>query len=195
MLTIAPGPDNLFVLMQSMSHGKKAGVITALGLCSGITVHTMAAALGLSAILYQSAFAFQLIKWVGAGYLIYLAWQAFRESRESVKTQKVDRLPLPFLFKKGFIMNVVNPKVGLFFLAFLPQFINVEKGQIELQMIALGLIFMVQAIAIFTLIAVFAGLLAEKWLMHPLFHRTISKVKGILFLAIGIQFLFMKNSH
>lgn len=115
LLTIAPGPDNLFVVAQSVSHGRKAGIATALGLCSGITVHTMAAALGISAILYQSDLAFRLMKYIGALYLIYLACQAIKERNVMAIEDKVEKQTGFSLYRRGIFMNVLNPKVALFF--------------------------------------------------------------------------------
>src|SRR5512136_1627213 len=115
-LTIAPGPDNIFVLTQGIARGRKTAVITALGMCSGISVHTTAAAFGISAIFYSSAVAFNIVKYPGAAYLLFLAYRNLRE-RSSVRFARGDSEPLGALFKRGFIMNVLNPKVAMFFLA------------------------------------------------------------------------------
>lgn len=193
LITIAPGPDNLFVVAQSITHGRKAGVTTALGLCSGITVHTLAAALGISAVLYQSDIIFRVIKFVGAFYLLYLSWQAIREGTGSQGAGEVEKQSLPSLYRKGIFMNVLNPKVALFFLAFLPQFISPNSGNMPLQMIALGLIFMLQAIFIFTLIALFAGSLGRNLLNKPQVARYINFTKAGIFTLIGIRLAFAEK--
>ena len=142
LLTLAPGPDNTFVIAQGLSRGRKAAVITALGMCSGVSVHTTAAALGVSALLYSSAFAFAMLKYAGAAYLLYLAYKAIKEHQ--IRLAQSDDAPLRLgqLFRRGFIMNVLNPKVALFFLAFLPQFVSPDGVSAPLQMMLFGLIFM-----------------------------------------------------
>jgi threonine/homoserine/homoserine lactone efflux protein len=187
LLTLMPGPDILFVIMQSISQGRKAGIATALGLCSGVTVHTLAAALGISAILQQSAAVFQVLKVAGACYLLYLAWQAFREGRSAMTMDEVPKLSLPALYKRGILMNVLNPKVSLFFLAFLPQFVTPGSGNPPLQMIFLGLLFMLQSIVIFTIVAVFAGSLGRKLFDNPRIGRMVNLAKAGLFAFIGIR--------
>ncbi|MDD5351370.1 MAG: LysE family translocator, partial [Chthoniobacteraceae bacterium] len=124
-LTLAPGPDITFVITQGISRGRKAAIVSALGMCSGVSVHTTAAALGISAALYASAAAFTFLKFAGAAYLLYLAWKALREPvGPRLSAGKAEVQPAGILFRRGFMMNVVNPKVGLFFLAFLPQFVT-----------------------------------------------------------------------
>jgi len=117
-LTFLPGPDILFVLTQSISQGKIAGIATATGLCTGILVHTSAAAFGISALIYKSALAFEIVKYAGAAYLLYLAWQALRESGELVSSAPIRERNSFALYRRGIFMNVLNPKVALFFLAF-----------------------------------------------------------------------------
>ena len=139
-LTIAPGPDNIFVLTQGICRGRHAAIITALGMCSGVSVHTVAAAFGISALFYSSLLAFNLVKYAGAAYLLYLAYKTLSE-RSSLALGTPDSRSGAALFKRGFIMNVLNPKVALFFLAFLPQFVTPSAGHVPLQMLLLGAIF------------------------------------------------------
>jgi threonine/homoserine/homoserine lactone efflux protein len=187
VLTLAPGPDILFVMAQSMSNGKKAGMATALGLCSGITVHTMAAALGISALLYQSNTAFQLVKYAGAVYLLYMAWQALKEGNAPLAAGEAEKKSLRSLYQKGIFMNILNPKVSLFFLALLPQFVSTKAGNPVLQMVVLGLVFMVQAVFIFTLVAMFSGSIGQRLLRYPKMNGYINKGKAGLFALIGIR--------
>ncbi|MGE5701150.1 MAG: LysE family translocator [Clostridia bacterium] len=187
ILTLLPGPDIIFVILQSISNGKKAGIATALGLCSGITVHTLAAALGISAVLAQSGTAFQLIKYAGALYLLYLAWQAFREGRSTLAAQSVPTLTLPALYKRGILMNVLNPKVSLFFLAFLPQFVSPGSGNAPLQMTFLGILFMLQAVVLFSIIALFAGSVGRRLFDNPKVARFVNLIKGSVYAFIGIR--------
>lgn len=161
-LTFLPGPDILFVLTQSISQGKTAGIATATGLCTGILFHTSAAAFGISALVYKSALAFEIVKYAGAAYLLYLAWNALKESDKLVSSAPVRENNAFALYKRGIFMNVLNPKVALFFLAFLPQFVNTGAGSVPMQMVFLGVVFMIQALLIFSAISVFAGTIGEK---------------------------------
>jgi threonine/homoserine/homoserine lactone efflux protein len=186
-LTLLPGPDILFVLTQSISQGKKAGVATASGLCTGVLVHTTAAALGISALVYKSALAFELVKYVGAAYLLYLAWSAFRESEELISSGPVRENNSFALYRRGIFMNVLNPKVALFFLAFLPQFVNVNAGSIPMQMSSLGVIFMIQAWLIFSAISIFAGAIGDKLFKKKEISKYINWGKVGIFALLGIK--------
>ncbi len=150
MLILAPGPDIVFTITQGVTNGRKAGFFTAMGLCLGNSVHTMAAAFGLSIIFKTSEVAFVLFKTLGALYLFYLAFQAVKHRNDPlVVNQDKSNVKHSSLLMRGFFMNILNPKVALFFLAFLPQFVNAQYGNIPLQMITLGLIFMVLVALIF----------------------------------------------
>ena len=189
VLTIMPGPDNLFVLAQSISQNKKAGIMTTLGLCTGIFVHTTAAAAGISAIIYQSSFAFMIVKYAGAIYLLYLAWGAFREGKTSFEIGSQPKLSYSKLYKRGIFMNVLNPKVSLFFLALFPQFIDPASyaWAVPIQMVLMGIVFLLQAFVIFTTISFFA----EKvriWLeRYPAIEKRINLIKGAILSVIGVK--------
>jgi threonine/homoserine/homoserine lactone efflux protein len=186
-LTFLPGPDILFVLTQSISQGKMAGVATATGLCTGILVHTSAAALGISALIYKSALAFEIVKYAGAAYLLYLAWQALRESGELISSVPVRETNTFALYRRGIFMNVLNPKVALFFLAFLPQFVNAESGNVSMQMVFLGIVFLIQAWLIFSAISVFAGTIGDKIVKKPGIGKYINWGKAGIFTVIGVK--------
>ena len=186
-LTIAPGPDNIFVITQGISRGRRAAIVTALGMCSGISVHTLAAAAGVSAVFYASAVAFHVVKYAGAAYLLYLAAKAILE-QSAVAARRVEGTATGLaLFRRGFIMNVLNPKVALFFLAFLPQFTASTAGSVGVQMVALGLIFMVQAIVIFTTIGFFSGSVGNYVLTRPQVARVFSWLSAGIFAALGLR--------
>ncbi|MBP1728596.1 MAG: transporter, RhtB family [Deltaproteobacteria bacterium] len=185
-LTVAPGPDNIFVITQGITRGRKAAIVTALGMCSGVSVHTTAAALGISAIFYSSALAFNLVKYAGALYLLYLAWKTVR-SRSPVTLASGVSLPAAALFRRGFIMNVLNPKVALFFLAFLPQFVTPAAGHLPLQMLLLGGIFMLQAVAIFSLIGWFSGSIGKQLLSRPHVAKYFDWLTAGVFTSLGIK--------
>ncbi len=194
LLTIAPGPDNIFVITQGISRGRKTAVLTALGMCSGISVHTLAAALGVSAIFYSSSVAFQIVKYLGAVYLIYLAWKAIKESGTAEVQNSTDNTPTSLaLFRRGFFMNVLNPKVALFFLAFLPQFSSIDGGNIAIQMAILGLIFMGQSIAIFSLIGYFSGSIGNLFLGKPKVSKVFGWLSASVFLALGVRLVFTEK--
>lgn len=156
LLTIAPGPDNIYVLVQGITNGKKAGIILTSGLVSGILIHTTLVAFGVSVLIQKSPFLFHLIQYLGAGYLLYLAYKAYK-SNSKISVGLEDKKHTSWqLFKRGFFMNVLNPKVSLFFLALLPGFVWNTKEFITLQLYTLGAIFMLQAFIIFSIIAIFA---------------------------------------
>ncbi len=187
-LTVAPGPDNIFVITTGISRGRQAAITTALGMVSGVSVHTLAAAAGISALFYSSALAFQGVKFAGAAYLLYLAYKALTERSSSVSAQDTGRLSSDWaLYKRGFIMNVLNPKVALFFLAFLPQFTTPGRTPLGIQMVLLGLLFMLQAAAIFSVIGYFSGRLGELFLGRPKVARAFSYLSSGIFAALGFR--------
>jgi len=187
LLTLAPGPDIVYVITQSITAGKRAGIATALGLCTGLIFHTTAAAFGISQIFRQSELAFTVLKYAGAIYMFYLAWLAFREKFISL-TGILPTIRKTFsLYRQGILMNILNPKVALFFLAFLPQFVNTRAGNVSEQMLLLGVLFIIQAIIIFTLISVFAGIFGNRLVNNPRVSKTINYAKGSIFILIGIK--------
>jgi threonine/homoserine/homoserine lactone efflux protein len=186
-LTITPGPDNIFVVTQGLARGRRAAIVTAWGMCSGITVHTLAAAAGISALFYSSALAFHLVKYAGAAYLLYLAWKMVRENGPLVMAAAGGGPSLRGLFRRGFIMNVLNPKVALFFLAFLPQFTVKGGGSIPLQMVMLGLIFMAQGIVIFTVIGFFSGSVGGWIQRRPRAGKYFNRLAGGILVLLGLR--------
>lgn len=159
-LSVMPGPDNIFVLTESLTKGQRNGIAISIGLSLGVLIHTLAAATGLSILIQKSAIAFSIIKYIGAAYLFYLAYQAMKESKPEVNIDTFSSESTDgffYLIRKGFFMNVLNPKVSLFFIAFLPQFTSPSGFSITIQMILLGCIFMAQALLVFSLISVLAG--------------------------------------
>lgn len=165
-LIIAPGPDLLFLLSQSLRNGKQAGLATAMGLAAGNLVHTLGAALGIWVIFKTSALAFFALKAAGVAYLLYLAWHALKEQPKPFTAAIAkDPASIGALFRRGMLMNVLNPKVALFFLAFLPQFAHPAEGSVPLQMVALGGVFTVLVMLVFGTAAWFAGTL-RPWLLR-----------------------------
>ncbi|WGU95741.1 LysE family translocator [Paenibacillus dendritiformis] len=193
LLTLMPGPDNVFVLAQSISQGRKAGIATALGLCSGLIVHVAAATFGISAIIYQSALAFAVVKYAGAAYLLYLAWKSFREKDAGLTLNDEKSLNDYALYKKGILMNLLNPKVSLFFLALLPQFVDQAAGHVPVQMLVLGIVFILQAIILFSVISFFAEKLRYLLLRNPSISRKMNYIQGSLLGLIAVQIAFSEK--
>ena len=188
LLALSPGPDNIYVLTLSISKGFKVAFITILGLVSGVIIHTSAAALGLSLILQTSEFAFDIIKYIGALYLLYLGYQAFKHRNESLDLDKKDlKINLKKLYIKGFIMNVLNPKVSIFFLAFLPQFVNPTLGNIPLQISTLGVIFMSTALIVFSIIAYMGNLLSVKIRQNPNIVTYMNSLTSFVLISLGLK--------
>jgi threonine/homoserine/homoserine lactone efflux protein len=190
LLILAPGPDIIFLITQGITNGKKAGFFTAIGLSLGNAVHTMAAAFGLSVIFKTSEIAFMIFKIFGAIYLFYLAFKAIKHRNDSLVVSP-DRYVINHhgLLFRGLYMNVLNPKVALFFLAFLPQFVNPGYGHVPWQMILLGLIFMVLVAIIFGFIGYFAGSLGDWILRKPRFTKIMNWTSAAIFLGLGLKLL------
>jgi threonine/homoserine/homoserine lactone efflux protein len=187
LLALAPGPDNLFVLTQSMSKGARPGIMVTLGLCTGLVFHTSAVALGVAAIFQTSIVAFNILKYIGAAYLLYLAYLSFKSSSKSnIKADKHNLSDLK-LYKRGIIMNVTNPKVSIFFLAFLPQFTNPQNGNVTIQIFMLGAIFMLCALVIFSSIAILAGKLGNWFNRSKNAENILNKVAGTVFAGLAIK--------
>jgi threonine/homoserine/homoserine lactone efflux protein len=187
LLAIAPGPDNVFVLTQSALHGKLSGLVVVFGLCTGLLVHTAAVAFGVAVIFQASTLAFTLLKIIGAGYLVYLAWQIFRATPEQIHMQSDQQKSLGTLYRRGIIMNVTNPKVSIFFLAFLPQFADPGRGPISLQMVALGGIFITATILVFGAMALIGGALGEWLNRSERAQRVMNWTAGTIFVGLALK--------
>lgn len=192
LLILVPGPDLVFAVTQGLTSGKTAGVLTALGLSLGNIVHTLAAALGLSLILKTSAVAFTAFKIAGALYLFYLAYKSIKYRKEPIGLEKGKPQSGRSLLMKGFLMNVLNPKVAIFFLTFLPQFVNYQIGQVGLQLVILGLIFLVLSGVIFGLLAYFAGVFSQRMLRSSRFGEMANVAGAAIFSALGVKLLTTK---
>ncbi|MBN2428277.1 MAG: LysE family translocator [Deltaproteobacteria bacterium] len=187
LLALAPGPDNIFVLTQSAVHGRKAGLIVTLGLCTGLIVHTAAVALGVAIIFQTSAIAFTGLKLFGAVYLIYLAWHAFRASATTIEVERNNGLNGGKLYRRGIIMNVTNPKVSIFFLAFLPQFADPARGPLTLQIVLLGMVFILSTVLIFGGVAVLAGTLGQWLNRSPKIQQLMNRTAGLVFVTLALK--------
>jgi len=187
LLALAPGPDNIFVLTQSALHGKLSGLLVTLGLCTGLIVHTTAVAFGVAVIFQASALAFTALKLLGAGYLLYLAWGAWRAGATKINSGSGVGLSLGKLYRRGIIMNVTNPKVSIFFLAFLPQFADPARGSLTLQMILLGGVFIISTILVFGSIALLAGALGSILARSDRTQIVMNRVASLVFIGLALK--------
>jgi len=190
VLAISPGPDNIYVLVQSISNGKKYGLATVAGLISGCLVHTTLLAFGVSAILKQNSQLFFSIKLFGALYLMYLAFQVFRSDDDlKISASEVPKKGLWQLFRQGFIMNVLNPKVTIFFLAFFPGFLFSNNMNTIIQFYVLGLLFMLVSAIIFSLIAILSGLISSFIQKYSSVGVFLKWLQIVVFLGIAAYLL------
>ena len=188
VLNITPGNDMLYVATRSTSQGIKAGIVSALGIAGGCIVHLLAAVVGLSAIIANSAIAFDIIKYAGAAYLIYLGIRSFlsKENKFSIH-EKVEKRSLSKLFWQGVFTNTLNPKVALFFLAFLPQFIHPEKGNASMQILLLGSWFNFSGTIVNIIVAALFGKLGNLLADKQAFIKWQNKITGLLLIGLGIK--------
>lgn len=199
LLTLAPGPDILFVATKSLARGARAGISVAAGLCSGVFFHTTLAAVGVSLILRRSPAAFTALKIAGTLYLLFLAFKAFR-NRKTVPAADTEKGPqntpnaagrFPALFRTGLLMNVLNPKVALFFLALLPQFVPADAESPQLTMLGLGVVFALQAFAVFSVVSFCAGTLFASLRKRPAFGETLNVLTALVLVAVAAALFFV----
>jgi threonine/homoserine/homoserine lactone efflux protein len=186
-LGLAPGPDNIFVLTQSALHGRAAGLFVTIGLCTGLLVHTTAVSLGIAAVFATSVVAFTTLKLIGASYLLYLAWQAFKTRASSIPQNEDSDVSFRHLYARGVIMNITNPKVAIFFLAFLPQFADPSRGSLTLQLFLLGALFIVATLLVFVSIAWFAGTLGDWLKKSPRAQIVLNRIAGTIFVGLALR--------
>lgn len=194
-LAMSPGPDNIFVLTQSALFGPKSGVFVTLGLCTGVAVHTTGVALGVAAVFQNSSFAFNALKMIGALYLVYLAIQAWKASATTLQSNDEQKPPPKTLshrqlYWRGVIMNITNPKVALFFLAFLPQFSDATRGDVSVQILILGAMFIACAFAVFTTLAYSAGFVANRFNADSNAQKYLNQLSALVFVALALRLLF-----
>lgn len=187
LLALAPGPDNIFVMTQSALRGKGAGLAVVFGLCTGLVVHSSGVALGVAALFKASVLAFSVLKFAGACYLVWLAWQAFRAPAEKVGGGGGGEVDLWRLYRRGIIMNLTNPKVSIFFLAFLPQFTDTARGAVSLQILLLGGLFILATILVFGGIALLAGALGQWLNRSERVQKVMNRVAGAVFLGLAVK--------
>ncbi len=186
VLIAVPGPNHIYIVTRGIDQGRRAALASALGVETGTLVHVAAAAFGITALLASSATAFAVVKYLGAAYLLWLGISSLRasdddhvtqSSREAISTRRV--------FAQGVVVNVLNPKVGLFFLAFLPQFVDPERGSATTQILVLGTVMFVLALASDIIYALGSGAIGRWLRTRPGFLRQRNRVSGVVYLGLG----------
>ena len=189
LLALAPGPDNGFVLVHAAQHGVRAGLLVVLGLCSGLLFHTAAVALGLAALLATSALAFTVLKTVGALYLLWLAWLSWRAPSGPLDGDAGEGLGPWQTYGRGVLMNVSNPKVAIFFLAFLPQFVDPALGPVQWQIAQLGAVFGLATLLTFGSIAALAGRFGQRLRESAGAQQTLNRLAAVVFAGLALRLL------
>ena len=193
VLTATPGPDNLMVLGMGMSRGRRAGMAFGLGCALGCLSHTLLAVVGVSALVAASPLAFGLLKAVGGAYLVWMGVQAWRHAgRVRLDGAAGNGASLRQLFAKGLVANAINPKVVLFFLAFLPQFVVARQGAVPLQLGLLGLIFTAQAALLFGLLGWFSGSVGAWLNRRPAVGPWLDRLAGTVFIGLGLRMMLVR---
>ncbi|MBL8090528.1 MAG: LysE family translocator [Anaerolineales bacterium] len=185
-LLLLPGPAVLYITARSASQGRVAGFVSVLAIETANLVQAIAAGLGLSAILLSSALAFDVVKYLGAAYLIYLGIRKLLSKEKSGTGQEVKRERLSQIFWQGFVINILNPKTALFFFAFLPQFVNPTKGNVTLQNLSLGVLFVLLAFITDSIYALIASSLAEKLNANTNFQKGQKYFAGLVYIGLGV---------
>ncbi|UNJ81169.1 LysE family translocator (plasmid) [Bacillus sp. CMF21] len=194
LLFLIPGPAVLVTISQTIKGGKKNGIITGLGIAFGDLIHTFAAVLGLSAILMTSAFAFEAVKYIGAAYLIYLGISALINKTKKVAKPTVEKVNPNLSFRQALLIELLNPKTALFFLAFLPQFVRSDSYPVTFQLLMLGLTFVLMSIIYTSFIAFLTSIIGEKLLAKTKQSSNwIGKVAGIVYIGLGLKLAFQTH--
>ena len=187
LLTVAPGPDIVYVLTRGIAQGPRAGFAAALGFATGCIFHTLLAALGIAALIRSSDVAFNAVRYAGAAYLAWIGVQALRHRTAFSVEGASDARSLALIYRQSVVGNMLNPKVTLFFLAFLPQFVDASAGHVGLQMALLGAIFMAQTVVIFGAVALFSGYIGAWIRRKPAIGARLNVFAGVTFIALGIR--------
>jgi threonine/homoserine/homoserine lactone efflux protein len=192
-LILAPGPDMLYVITRGITHGRRAGILSAIGVVCGILVHTTAAAFGLTLILQTSALAFRLVKYVGAAYLIYLGIQAWRDKSTFNLQAPAPLVTSRALFWQGVLSNVFNPKIAIFFLAFLPQFVDQGSSHVTWQMAFLGIAFACFGLCFLLVVGYSSGTIG-RWLTgRPQYAQSLQRLARSILISLGIRLTFTEH--
>jgi threonine/homoserine/homoserine lactone efflux protein len=193
IVVASPGTGVLYTLAAALTKGSRASVAAAFGCTLGIVPHMLAAMLGLAAVLHTSALAFAALKWLGVLYLLYMAWQALREQGALVVDARVDARSAGRVIVTGFLINILNPKLSIFFLAFLPQFIAAGEGHPLLRMLELSAVFMTMTFAVFVLYGLFAASVRDRIVTRPAAMSWLRRGFAGAFAALGARLAFAER--
>ena len=187
VLIFTPGPDIIYVMTRGMAQGRKAALAAAAGFGLGNLVHTFFVIGGLSAVLMSSARAFQAVKYAGAIYLVYIGIKMFRDETRLTARNDMPRLPFGTIFRQSIIANVLNPKVAVFFLAFLPQFVDTGRGYVKVQILIFGCTFVILALAGFSLVGICSGSIGNWLYNRPAIGNKMRKAAGCILALLGVR--------
>ena len=190
VLSLVPGPDNIFVMTNSALKGWKVGFYITLGLCTGLIGHTILVAIGVSVIFQTSALAFNGLKIVGACYLVYLGWLSIKSKELKIGSNGADNVNRSY-YITGIVMNLSNPKVALFFLVFLPQFVNPIDGSVTIQIFILGFLFILSALCVFSSVAFLGSFLEDYLKKSSTINKNINKLAALVYFALAINLFFV----
>lgn len=200
LLSITPGSDSMYIITRSVSQGNKAGIYSVLGIVSGILVHTLLAALGLSILLASSPLAFTIVKYIGASYLCYLGFKMLTSKQDALITESLTEntklaktLDYQKIYQQGVLTNTLNPKVALFFVAFFPQFVDPSYAHSTLSFLILGLTFAITSLVWCLCLALLASRFSEKLRENPAIESMLNKISGVVFIGMGIKLLADKG--
>ena len=195
LLNLTPGSDTMYILSRSVSNGKKAGVLSAIGISTGSLIHTLFAAFGLSVLLAESQTAFSIVKYLGAAYLVFLGIKAIltKSSPQSTIKPAENIVKGRKIYLSGILTNVLNPKVALFYLAFLPQFIDPHYSSPYISFILLGFAFTVTGTIWCLILAVFSSSLSSKFRKNHKIKFWLDRITGVVFISLGIKLASGKN--
>jgi threonine/homoserine/homoserine lactone efflux protein len=187
IICITPGPDMIYILAHAISQGPAAGVIASIGMAIGMLVHTTAVTLGLATLMSTAPLLFDVMRYGGAAYLVYIGLRAWLDSSPSQQVNERPRVPLRTVLWRAAVTNLLNPKIAVFYLAFLPQFVDAGRGRAGLQLLLLGLVFVVFGLVIDAAIALAAGRLGQLLVKRKQIDRMLNRVAGTVFLALAAR--------
>jgi len=194
-LAISPGPDLLYIVSKTAAHGRKNGVLASAGVCSGAFVHASAAAFGLSAVMAASTTAFNVIKYIGAAYLFYLGIKTLMSKHQEAATQTKKETTGWNTYRQGALIDIFNPKVGIFFMAFLPQFVRPELGHAPVQILLLGFLTIMTGFIVEVAVVIAASKTRSLFKKNPKTSLVLEKLLGSVFIGLGLRLIISSQKN
>lgn len=194
VLNLTPGPDIMYIVANGMSRGAKAGALSASGVGVGAIFHVVLAAVGITAILQTSELAFDVVRLLGASYLIWIGFKQLQNSASGLEVGESNAESNWTYFNRGLITNILNPKVALFFIAFLPQFISIDSGSVITQILVLGLLFTANSLLINIVIGISAGKAGQRLMQSHNFANWINRISGFVLIGLGVRLFLLEKS-